>query len=454
MEHENELVAERAIKLVSQEPEISSISLAKELDVTLQTIRQIYEKIKGKLPPAIDRTFGHAEFFHKVLVTDVLSDADRLSRFKAQKMAFPDNIELHLGLSCQCACVFCWRWAMGRRQNGEEGLYKRKSGRHPLTLQQTRDLLDEFIDLGGRVAYLSGGLEFFTRNIAKDVVSHAAGRGLRLRVYSNGISPLFSDEDMTRTLLETAESIRFSLHANDPETYARVQMPHRKFGDAKNEFDKVRRNIENILKIRTSSAQCQVYLAFLLMGEKFLEIEDALEYWKEKGLDSLDIRNDMMGEEAWFTRRQERELEEVIARIREKRNREYYSPMKVTAERQKSKKEIALPKKCYIPFKKPAVDPWGDVFACCYGAHPALQHPQYYLGTFPTESLRGILSRMHRDGIIPRPHCAQCTDWEVTYNQCVEKVLKDWRAGIEPRELPFQRGATWERERLRARASG
>jgi MoaA/NifB/PqqE/SkfB family radical SAM enzyme len=437
MGKKKELLVERAVRLVADEPQMSSLSLAKELDVPLERIKEIYAEIKKELPPATDRTFGNAEFFRKVLTSDVLSDGDRLNQFMAHEMAFPDNIELHLGPSCQCSCEFCWRWARGRRQDGEKGLYRGKKGRPRLTIQQTMDLINEFKDLGGSVVYLSGGLEFFTSNIAKEAILHTSGRGLRLRVYSNGISRFFSDERNVRIVLEAAESIRISLHANNADTYAKVQMPHRRVGYAREEFDNVRRNVERILEIRAPSDRCQVCLAFLVIGENFLEVEDALEYWKEKGLDSFDIRNDMMVEGVRFTRRQERELERVMARIGKKRDQGDYSPMKVTAERQKSRKELVLPQKCYIPFKKPSVDPWGDVFACCYGAHPALQHRKYYLGRFPKEGLCDILSRMHGDASIPLPHCAQCTDWEVAYNQCVEKVLNDWRVGIEPRDLPF-----------------
>jgi MoaA/NifB/PqqE/SkfB family radical SAM enzyme len=437
MEKQRQPVLERAVRLVAREPQISSVSLAKRLDVPLETLKEIYAEIKEVLPPATDRTFGPAEFVRQVLTADVLCDQHRLNQFMAQKLAFPDNIELHLGPSCQCSCDFCWRWPSGGRQAGEKGLYKGKKGRALLTLQQTADLLDEFHDLRGSTVYLSGGLEFFTSDIAEETILHAAGQGLRLRVYSNGVSRFFSDERTVRILLEAAESIRISLHANSPETYAKVQMSHQPAESAKKKFYNVRRNVERILRVRAPSDRCQVYLAFLATADNFLELEDALEYWKEKGLDSFDIRNDMMDQETSFTGRQERDFQEVMARIGEKRDRGGYEPMKVTAERQR-RREIVLPQKCYVPFKKPAVDPWGDVFSCCYGAHPALQHHQYYLGTYPRESLCGILSRMHRDAIIPRPHCAQCTDWELAYNQCVEKALRDWHAGISPQHLPFK----------------
>jgi MoaA/NifB/PqqE/SkfB family radical SAM enzyme len=437
MARQRQPLLERAVELISHEPQMSSDSLARELGVTLEVLQGIYAEIREALPAATDRTFGHAEFFRRVLSADVLPDEQRLKQFMARKLAFPDSIELHLGPSCQCSCHFCWRWSGGARQPGERGLYRGKKGRPLLRLQETADLLDEFHDLGGRVVYLSGGLEFFTSDIAEETILHAVGRGLRLRVYSNGVSGFFSDERNVRLLLRAAEWIRISLHANDADTYARVQMSHRPVRDAKKEFYNVRESVERILDLRAPSDRCQVYLAFLATRQNFLEIEAALEYWKERGLDSFDIRNDMTGQEGSFTSREEGALRTLMTRIREKKDRGGYEPMEVTAERQKSKREIVLPQKCYIPFKKPAVDPWGDVFSCCYGAHPALQHHQYHLGTFPEESLGDILSRMHRDEIIPRPHCAQCTDWELTYNQCVEKVLKDSSVGITPHDLPF-----------------
>jgi hypothetical protein len=324
--------------------------------------------------------------------------------------------------------VFCWRWLERKRQEGESGLYRDKKSYSPLNKTDISNLINEFKSHGGKVLYLSGGLEFFTSRLAADVIRLASDNDLLIRAYTNGVSKFFEIKENMDLILENVEYIRFSLHAVTSDTYGKVQMPHRKADKIHSEFEKVNRNIENLVqrrKQRSFASSCRIYLAFLTLGDNFLELQSAIRYWQKVGIDSFDIRVDMIGEDIWFTKKQRKEFMEIMTQIKDSKERGDYKPMEVTGERQDERHSVKLAQKCYIPLKKPTIDPWGTVFTCCYGAHPSLQHHQYCLGKYPEDTLYDILKKMHDEGIIPRPHCAQCTGWELTYNQCIEKAVTD-----------------------------
>lgn len=432
---------QKVIELLNDNPELFSQSVAREVGISSQELQAIYQEIKGEIRPADKRTFGIPRFFQMVLETEVLPHKSRLKKFRKGEFVFPGMLELHLGKSCHCACRFCWRWSSGQWKSGDLGLYRGKKALSPLQKQDVMKLLQEFKDNGGTQLYLSGGLEFFTSDIAEDTIKSAAELGLTIRVYTNGVANCFDKEDFMDLILNKVQYIRFSLHAVKPETYAKVQMPHRNRELAKQEFLKAKGHIVKMVERRKqykdSSQKAKIFVAFLVINDNFREVKDATDMWKEIGIDSFDIRVDMREKECWFTQKEENELERMMEEIRVQREKGIYEPMKVSGERHAARRHMKLPEKCFIPFKKPAVDPWGVVYTCCYGAHPSLQHHKYELGNLHEETLGEILKRLHHDGIIPLPHCGQCTDWELNYNRSIEKVLADWSDGFPPESLPF-----------------
>ena len=68
-----------------------------------------------------------------------------------------------------------------------------------------------------------------------------------------------------------------------------------------------------------------------------------------------------------------------------------------------------------------------------------MQEEEFLLGKFPDKNLNEIFRKAHdsQPPKCPRIHCRDCTDWEMAYNACMEKVLGDWDQGISPEELPF-----------------
>ena len=447
--------------MLQEEAACTSAKLAKRIGMSHEELKGAYQRLKGQLPPLSPKTFGVADFFRRIMERDVLADVQRILSFREQQFVFPDSLELHLGPACQCACRFCWRWDNGQWTRGDLGLYRKelRTAQHLkasefrslsglLKIEEVQALFRDFKRGGGQRLYFSGGLEFFTSPIAEDAIRCAVDTGITsLFVYTNGVANCFDKPEFLELLVESAESIRFSLHAATPETYAFVQMPHRPQDEAEMEFRNVRHRIERILQMRnqmqSANRKAKIGVAFLVVGRNLHELRDAIQWMTRIGIDDCDIRVDMCEKEAWFSEEEITDLKRILGTIQEDREKGVFSPMVVNARfdanehiRQKLKQQHVT--HCRIPLKKPAVDPWGYVYECCYRNHPSMQDDGFLLGKFPEKSLSEILRGVHSSPRYPRIHCRDCTDWEMAYNACVEKVLSDWDQGISPDELPYE----------------
>ena len=450
---------EQVLKLLQDHPAWPTARIAAQAGLTMEEIKEVYTQLRDQLPALPHKSFGVPGFFRAVLERAVLPDRGRLDAFREGRFVFPDYLELHLGPACQCACRFCWRWAKAAWAPGDLGHYRKDINSLPvqsagayrdpaqlLELAQVHDLLREFKENGGRQLYLSGGLEFFTSAIAEGVIRAAAEAQLEAtHVYTNGVASCFDNFEFAELLVGSAASIRFSLHAATPETCAYVQMPHLPAASAARVFEMVKARVERLVQVRdrmrSRTKTAAIGVAFLVLGKNLDELEAALNWMRRAGVDDCDIRVDMREEAAWFTAEETERLKAIVGRIRERVDRGEYQPLRVnaridaTADIRAALKEQAV-RRCRVAFKKPAVDPWGFVWSCCYRAHPALQAPEFLLGKYPEQSLTHILKNARGWGC-PRSHCRDCTDWEMAFNACVEKVLADWADGIPPERLPF-----------------
>jgi MoaA/NifB/PqqE/SkfB family radical SAM enzyme len=371
---------------------------------------------------------NYPRFLKSIMDENVLADGVRVRAFQSGEFIFPDTIELHLGLTCQCACIFCWRWRGGGRSKGDPGDYRVDRSIPVLSAEDITELLTSFRALGGKQVYFSGGLEFFTSPHALHAIRVSRDLGLGIRIYTNGISESFDDPDVRRMLLDAVEYIRFSVHANTSETYRKAQMPNRSLECATADFHQVRERIASFVADRRllgmDRSQARIGVSFLALGCNYAETEAAIEFYRDLGADSFFIAADMREADDWFDTSQRSGLDALLKEIRLRNERGEFAPMTVRGDRHEPRILTRFPSRCYVPYKHPAIDPWGHVYSCCYRVNPSQQFQDYKYGKFPEEGLFQILKRAHDQGRIPRPQCAQCPDWELGYNQCIEAVQK------------------------------
>jgi hypothetical protein len=170
--------------------------------------------------------------------------------------------------------------------------------------------------------------------------------------------------------------------------------------------------------------QARIGVSLLALGCNYGEIEGAIEFYRDLGIDSFFIAADMREAADWFNPGQRSGFDAQLAKIRTRNERGDFSPIAVRGDRHEPRIHTRFPSRCFVPYKHPALDPWGHVYSCCYRVNPSQQFPDFCYGKFPESGLYEILKRAHDQGRIPRPQCAQCPDWELGYNQCIEEVLK------------------------------
>jgi len=439
---------QKVLNLVIENPAMFSKAIAREVEVGLPELKEIYKKVRGELPNLAVMPFGESNFTRKILESVVLSHMDRIEKYRNNEFIFPDRLELHLGPTCQCACRFCYRWESGKWKEGKSGLYPKKNNLPLLQEEAITSLLTEFQERGGSELFFSGGLEFFTSPFSEHAIREASRIGIKkINVYTNGVSDCFDKPEFLELIVKSVSSIRVSIHANLPATYAFVQMPHKELREAESEFKKVRSRIKKLVKIRNSQAgkkRTRISVSYFVVGDNLKELEESISFMQKVGVDEIDIRIDMHEKQIWFTTSQEKALTALIRTIKGNLKKGKYLPMGVNARveargemRQVLKFQMAA--RCYIPMMKPVINPWGDVYTCCYRAHPALMKPFFKLGRYPKDGrLLDILKNKFEEGYIPYPQCRHCTDWEMAYNTCVEKVIEDWNDGIDPTDLPYE----------------
>jgi MoaA/NifB/PqqE/SkfB family radical SAM enzyme len=373
---------------------------------------------------------SYPRFLKSIMDENVVPDSERIKAYQAGEFIFPDTIELHLGLACQCSCVFCWRWQGGRRDQDEPGDYRVNRSIPTLTADDITELITSFRKQGGKQIYFSGGLEFFTSPHALHAIQVSRDQNLRIRIYTNGLSDCFDESGVRRMILDSAEYIRFSVHANSSESFRNAQMPNRRLDEASADFQRVRDRIAAFVADRrpagdgAGQTQARIGVSFLALGYNYGEIEDAIEFYRDHGVDSFFIAADMRDAADWFDDSQRRSFDKKLKKVLLRNERGDFAPMTVRGDRHEPRIRTRFPSKCFVPYKHPAIDPWGHVYSCCYRVNPSQQFQDYNYGKFPESGLFDILRRAHDQGRIPRPQCAQCPDWELGYNQCVEEVLK------------------------------
>jgi MoaA/NifB/PqqE/SkfB family radical SAM enzyme len=309
-------------------------------------------------------------------------------------------MEIHPGPRCNLNCLFCYR--RGRHYQVQRPL---------ISAQRIQSLMAEFAAQGGRQVNLSGGVEPFTRpDLCLAALRSARTWGLETYVYTNGACEALQEEPMCLLLALLATQVRFSIPALREQTYRAVVRPGR---DAV-PLPQVKSLVHRLVHA-TERTPTQVGVSFVVIEENAAELWDAAQYWREVGVDFLDVRFDVTA--AAGSHEQENE---VVRHLQDAAQEGRFEPLRVNIGEQTEGRSFAS--KCWAPREKIVVDPFGLVWSCCLLAHPGLRPSGGCLGDITTSSLEEIVQRINDE--FPRPHCRRCTPWEAKYN--LQKEHKTW----------------------------
>lgn len=320
---------------------------------------------------------------------------------------FPRILEFHPGISCRLNCRFCYR---------KHKTYDRNYGL--ISNDCLKDLIYEFAAQGGQELYVSGGLEPFSAyETACHAVLLAYDAGLKIRVYTNGTEPALQKHWVQELLVRATTQIRFSVHAKSARTYSKIT----RIRNAKTTLTMVRENILSLLGMRGEDGPL-VGIGFLVNEDNATELIDAAEFWRDTGVDFFDVRFDVVGGKSGKP--------EVLKKTRNFKKMVgsgCFYPVRVNVGSYVRKKPH-FASRCFSPFEKIIVDPFGIAWCCCLQAQPSYRPLWARLGHLESQSLQKIVTCI--EGRFPRPHCGSCTPWETKYNLRREKKAASATASV------------------------
>lgn len=306
----------------------------------------------------------------------------------------PSILEFHPGVACPASCTFC-------PTKGAKVYPKSRRGK-PLAIDEIEGMLKDFALLGGKLLILSGGLEPL-QGPAIETAELAAAIGLRVHLYTSGLSRELDRPAARRRLLASVERIRFSVNANVPETYRTIQAPSRRAGE---DLETIRRRIELLIEGRRPGTQLGI--SFVVIPQNANELVPAALHWREVGADFFEGLADIDED-----RPPAAEVGRALDTLRGLAQHGQLAPLAVRVSgRTGGAPPLGLP--CAVPRVKVAVDPYGVVWRCCHVANPERGGDSLRLGDVREGNLASVLCS---PGAEPSyTGCRTCPDWERTVN--------------------------------------
>jgi len=331
-------------------------------------------------------------------------------------------------------------WCGGQKQrNPSTDFYRAEC---LLTPDQWGKILEEVKDLGTRQIIFSGGGETLLSQVKiRPVLDKANSIDLETMIYTNGRTLCDLNQDLLDSVLNSAW-LRISMHAATPEIYSRIINRPLEANDLK----VVLNGIKKIVALKNQRGKrLKIGIGIVLQELNYAEVADMAKLCSDLEMDFLDVRVDCIGATKKLLSYQ---YEEMLESLRELRSRiengqlgfsvSFADDLLIAMDKWE-KMELTQPKRCLISVVRPAIDPFGIVGACDSIGEP------YTRSKSPREYVLGQISDGCNFSDIMRSaagkelgiYCKFCMPRQISLNALLEKLIDDYRIGIESFDQPF-----------------
>ncbi|MBU1178432.1 radical SAM protein [Patescibacteria group bacterium] len=356
------------------------------------------------------------------------------------EMVGPMMLEIHpTNAMCVYRCQMCI-WCGGQKQTTSIADFY--GAERLLTTDQWCGILEEVKGLGTHQIIFSGGGEtLFSQAKVKPVLDKANSIGLETMIYTNGRTLYDADPALLDSILSSTW-LRVSLHAATPEIYSRLI--NRPLGA--NDLGSVLDGIRKIVSLnKQRRGKLKVGIGIVLQELNYAEVAKIAKLCSDLEVDFLDVRVDCIGVTKKLS---EYQYEQMLEGLRELRtsveagqsgfSASFADDLLIAMDQWKGM-ELTQPKRCLIPVVRPAIDPFGIVGACDSIGEP------YTRSKSPREYVLGQMSNGCSFVDIMRSaagkelgiRCKFCMPGQISLNALLEKLVDDFRIGIEPTSQPF-----------------
>jgi MoaA/NifB/PqqE/SkfB family radical SAM enzyme len=309
---------------------------------------------------------------------------------------YPMIIEIQPSNICNLKCDYCF-W---KNTN-----YSNKNRKDVMRLEEYDALFREMQNLGIRKLSISGGGEPFLDQRMPDILNLARKYNLEVRIVTSGT--ILPNESLLELMY--CKEIRFSIDAIKPTTYSEIKhVPQ-------NVFSQVLENLNKLIKLKAEkSSSLSIGTSFLLTEKNYLEVEDFCKYMLKLPIDAIVIKYDIYG------------LPNIL---KEKFSDIEASLKKINDQRIEIRERLPLNNvkgmKCFVPYFKVAINPYGDLYSCCLGSQPGEKNG-YFLGNLHNKSFRdvwnsakSIIQNLGKNGVLCT--CCNYTDYKI--NKIMSKLI-------------------------------
>lgn len=426
-------------KLHLTDPSITASELSQTAGMSIDDIRNLYRNMQAD--PTI-QAIVQSPFYSRRLMTnfarstvrDWIADPEYASKLLQGESVMSRTLEFHATRgSCDYTCTMClWsdkqQFTYGKRQLDSFGL---------MDNQNWQTVMRQAYDMGTRTIVFSGGGEPLLKRDIFELIRTARETGLKTQLYTNGFSLDRLSEDSWKEALQM-EQLRISMHSPTEDIYNRiVDLP-----ESIHALSKVSENIRELLARRQSQGgSVKVGIGFVTQTLNYSQIEQMADFASNLGVDFLDIRQD----EVNITRNLHLDERIVVARqlvnIRAKALHGEFGSISVdmsddlTALANDVEQETRVANECFMKKLRPAISPYGVVGPCDLKVEPRFAAPVTLFGNAKKETMPLIAEKMLQKQI--PANCAECMPSGRTGNAIFTKLLRDFEAGIDYKDQPF-----------------
>ena len=310
---------------------------------------------------------------------------------------YPICVEIHPTDKCNHKCDYCFHGGYGFDSNRKK---------ETLSIKYYSALFSEIKDLEIQFLSISGGGEPFLDKRTLEIIKLGNNLGLETRIVTNGN---LLTQKIKEELMRSRE-IRFSIDAINPDTYSSIRhVP-------KFMLSQTLDNIRNLIAMKNENrSTLNIGTTFLINDKNYGEVTDFCKYMLNSGLDSVIIKHDIYATKIVSSEKLNK-IKDKILKINDSRIefREKINP-------------LVRGIKCYIPYFKIAINPYGEIFSCCLGSQP-IEKNGYLLGNLHNETLqeiwmksKPIRQRMKSQGV----KCEDCNYTDYLINKKIGGIKNE-----------------------------
>jgi len=329
----------------------------------------------------------------------VLSCYNEALQLKQGKMPKPRMAIVYPTYLCNHSCLGCDYTRLNRTK-------------HSLSQRQFINVINQLIDIGVQGIEFCGGGEPTLHPYLAKVVDKLIKNNISFGFLTNGTN---LNKKLQKQLVEYGSYCRISLESATEKTFNFYKRP----ANEKSGFKEVVKNIKSLCSLRNDNlakTKLQISIKYTVDSNNYQDVVKAVILAEKLKVDAVQFKLARNVPSELKDKDILRQLKKDIADIRHS-----YPDLRVMANFEKSH----LKGRCWLAPLQLVVDPYGDVYVCCYYHHRIKDHR---LGNMLKKDLKAIWYSKETKRKLAQINIDDCNKYDCRfhyYNDLMQKLLID-----------------------------